>query len=419
MARGDSGASSPATSGAVFFFAFVVGAGAIIIIKLLDFPQLIATAIPVLIMCLYALASWMYRGLRVRLDQAGDNLYYLGFLYTLTSLAYSLYEFAGSDKATEGIITNFGIAIATTIVGLAFRVLFAQTRMDPTETEHVARLELADASRRLRRELDNSVRQFSQFRMSMQQTLAEGADDLNRTIDNSMKGGLQRFESSVNTFSNAVETANEGFEKQTRAVGESTGNLVSTLGQLTERIGAIEVAEDLLEQKLRPSVETLEDSAKQLASTLETVQKRLLSLELSPDEITGALSSAVTHLDSAAERLRAASSADNVRSNEWKELGQNLKAMLGQLRENLEGLHGQTSALVNDRSDLSVLLSKLDEMPASLTVVQDALRSQLTTIERLDDSRVQEFQGIMSMLRAALNEVTRTVSGQRPPGPGQ
>ena len=63
---------------------------------------------------------------------SGDNLYYMGFLFTLTSLAVSLYQFSTVGSA-EQIVQNFGIAIASTIAGITLRIMFNQMRRDPVE----------------------------------------------------------------------------------------------------------------------------------------------------------------------------------------------------------------------------------------------------------------------------------------------
>ena len=51
----------------------------------------------------------------VRDEQMGDSFYYLGFLYTLTALAVSLF---GIEDDINELLKNFGIAITTTLVGL-------------------------------------------------------------------------------------------------------------------------------------------------------------------------------------------------------------------------------------------------------------------------------------------------------------
>ena len=91
----------------------------------------------------------------------GDNLYYLGFLYTLTSLAHSLYRFSADEADTEVIVTNFGIAIFTTILGMALRVLMGlPTVDDPSSLDESARLDLAETARKLRREMSYTVETF-------------------------------------------------------------------------------------------------------------------------------------------------------------------------------------------------------------------------------------------------------------------
>jgi hypothetical protein len=81
--------------GAVLFLAFVlIGAAYIVWAKLASVPAVQVTVIPLGLMVLYALALGSARYLRLRDDQAGDNLYYLGFLYTLTSLGVSLWQFS-------------------------------------------------------------------------------------------------------------------------------------------------------------------------------------------------------------------------------------------------------------------------------------------------------------------------------------
>ncbi len=103
--------------GLLFFGVVVLGAGYIVFSKLHEFSAVQVTLVPVLIMIAYALALGLARLFRLRDDQSGDNLYYMGFLFTLTSLAVSLYQFSSAGSA-EQIVQNFGIAIGSTIAGI-------------------------------------------------------------------------------------------------------------------------------------------------------------------------------------------------------------------------------------------------------------------------------------------------------------
>src|ERR1700722_16726136 len=167
-------------SGLLFFGVVVLGSGYIIFSKQHDFGPVAVTMVPVLIMIGYA-ALLGARLFRLRDDQSGDNLYYMGFLFTLTSLAVSLYQFSAAGSA-EQIVQNFGIAIASTIAGITLRIMFNQMRRDPVETEATSRLELAEASRRVKRELESSILEFGYFRRMTQQSITDAMDEVRESI---------------------------------------------------------------------------------------------------------------------------------------------------------------------------------------------------------------------------------------------
>ena len=70
------------------------------------------------------------------------------------------------------------MAISSTITGIALRVIFNQMRQDPIEVEHSARQELAEASRRVRTQLDETVLAFNHFRIQTVQSLEEAQEAL-------------------------------------------------------------------------------------------------------------------------------------------------------------------------------------------------------------------------------------------------
>ena len=62
-------------------------------------------------------------------EEEGDNVYYLGLLFTLLSLMFTLLELFGADTGTvrsaeniRALLENFGIALTSTVVGIAGRV---------------------------------------------------------------------------------------------------------------------------------------------------------------------------------------------------------------------------------------------------------------------------------------------------------
>lgn len=187
----------------IFFGVFTfTGIAFIVAAKLLLLPALIVTGVPVVLMLGYAGAILLFRRLRLRDDQTGDNFYYMGFIFTLTSLALSLIQFSAGSAQVHEIVVNFGVAVASTIAGIILRIFFNLVRRDPVEVEHVARLELSDASRRVRRELDEILLEMAHFRRTNQQMLAEGFEEIRAEVQRSA-------EAATSTVETASRLANE------------------------------------------------------------------------------------------------------------------------------------------------------------------------------------------------------------------
>ena len=72
--------------------AFAVGAGGAVAMKLLDVHPFAIAGFSGTILIAYALIAWVFGNGRMEPETVGDNCYYLGFLFTLTSLAFTLYQ---------------------------------------------------------------------------------------------------------------------------------------------------------------------------------------------------------------------------------------------------------------------------------------------------------------------------------------
>src|ERR1700733_15216947 len=219
-------------NGLVFFGVVIFGSGYIIFSKLHDFGALAATAVPVLVMVGYAVLLGA-RLFRLRDDQSGDNLYYMGFLFTLTSLAVSLYQFSAAGSA-EQIVQNFGIAIASTIAGISMRIFFNQMRRDPIEVEASARLELAEASRRVKRELESTILEFGYFRRMTQQSVTDAMDEARESIGQAHQQFAGELQKLATTTSSPFEEASKRSEQILDGLNERTIQVLDVSKQLVQ-----------------------------------------------------------------------------------------------------------------------------------------------------------------------------------------
>ncbi len=266
------------SSGLLFFGVVVLGAGYIVFSKLHEFSALQVTLVPVLIMIAYALVLGLARLFRLRDDQSGDNLYYMGFLFTLTSLAVSLYQFSAAGSA-EQIVQNFGIAIGSTITGITLRIFFNQMRQDPVEVEHTARLELAHASRKVRRELESTVLEFAHFRRGTQQSITDAVEEIDtmlKAAKDRIVGQLEGFALDANKplqdaskqsgqtieqLNTRVLTTFEAVAKQLAEDGArlstSTAAMIESIDGVVSKLATLQTPEHVIEVKLRPAIQGL------------------------------------------------------------------------------------------------------------------------------------------------------------------
>jgi hypothetical protein len=276
----------------VLFMIFVAaGCAYIVMAKLKGVEPFYVTFAPVGIMIAYALLISLARGLRLRDDQTGDNLYYMGFLFTLTSLGVSLYQFSATHAAEE-IVQNFGIAIGSTIAGIGLRVIFNQMRRDPVEVEQRMRLELAEAARRVRRELDSSVVEFGYFRRNAQQSAADSFNLMTERFDDIVAKLLASLEEVTAKLSVPVAAA-------ARQLEDATGEATRSMGaSLTANVG-----------RLSAETETLSSRVVAISGALEEVAGKLNAMQ-TPDRVFELrLEPAMQALALAADRIAAHSDA--------------------------------------------------------------------------------------------------------------
>src|SRR5579871_3229489 len=255
------------------FIAFVAaGCAYIVLAKLHGTGQIYVTFVPVAIMIGYAALLTLARGLRLRDDQSGDNLYYMGFLFTLTSLGVSLYQFSAA-RASEEIVQNFGIAIASTIAGIGLRIVFNQMRRDPVEIERAMRLELAEAARRVRRELDASVVEFGYFRRTAQQSASDSFGLMTERFDDIVAKLLASLEEVSAKLALPVDAASRQLGDATAEVTKTIGAIASALDGVAAKLNAIQTPERVIEVHLDPIAQSLAQAVERMTTQADEQAK--------------------------------------------------------------------------------------------------------------------------------------------------
>ncbi len=347
-----------------------IGILLILLLKWLELSAVVTATAGAFTLLLYAFIVDRSGTGRLRADQAGDNCYYLGLIFTLASLAYAIFTFDPANTATT-IVQGFGIALATTIVGLVLRVFFSQSRVDLVETEDSARLELADAAGRLKAELSQIVVSLNDFSIQTRQSLDEA-----RTAG--AAGLASALESAVESIGTMSAAAESGARSHTEGAIASAKALTSATARVTAAL-----------ERHAGSVETLGASNERFASGLVTLEELLRSVQQGLEQwvrIGDQVRSGQVALDTAHAQL----------DERLHVLGQNVDALSG--------------AVGHARSDIEARTLAAQAIPQvaverSVEAIDQATAALLSQFQSLGDAHRRTVENLSEQGARAAEEV--------------
>jgi len=197
-----------------------------------------------------------------------DAIYYLGFIFTLMALCFSLLPAAigGSEGLSKSgdlastVLSSFAVAFTTTLVGLVLRVfLFQINNIDEEDT-----VDVESATRDVARALEANALELR----SASTTFKEAKDEI-----------AEELKGAISTITNAGQQYLQTFEKQ-------SADLNTAMLSNADRYNAA----------LENSQSIFEDAMKLTASNMEKSLSSSLTLLTETQETTKNLGSSIEHL---------------------------------------------------------------------------------------------------------------------------
>ena len=391
---------SPENDRFVFIALFVIGGVWIWGIKSLGGSQLTATVFPGVLMLGYAGWLWDWNERRPKYAFAGDNLYYLGFLYTLSSLAHALYVFDPEEAGTETIITNFGIAIATTILGMALRVFVGQRTDETVETvDEEVRIGLGEAARRLRGEIEFTVGEFQSFRERTREALDEALGEVRAQL------------AEAAATSARIGDGLTGIEEKSAALAETTGKAWEGIGAEADRVrlALVSMAEriagfDFYEAFVARAIDLASGKLR------DAVEQHAAEVRQGTEELRSGLKELTREFDAIALRGVVREAVEPV-SRDLREASTELAGSAGAVREAVESARGAEETAGDLRAGLETVAGALASVGDRVAAVgKDSRNSLSRSIERVEQANEQLEQSLKRMaelMRRAAEEKRR------------
>ena len=347
----------------LLFTAFTVGLCGIVFLKWQSYPIYWTIGWPICTIVVYWITMLAVNDNGLY-EIVGDNCYYLGFVFTLASLAVTLYLLHRiGDVETQDqlpireVISGFGIALSSTIVGIVLRVLMLRMAPDIAQQESEVRVDLDLAIRDFRTHLSMSIGELKRYSVETSQLLAEQRSAAQEALVQGMETHRKALEVSAGALTGFSEETEKRLLTHEQAASiaeiarkelEAAKALIESMAGLSKEssgldavlarlAGQFEKVEDGIARNLEPAIGRISEATTRISSTLEIS--------------AGKLKEAAEGFESAAERTEAADVQTNIADavERLEDANAALAAAIGKL-DNLLGRRSLWRRMFGSRS---------------------------------------------------------------------
>ena len=445
-------AGMPKRSNAVWFFVALVGGGVGVwwtksTFANAWFPAMVAAGV------VLALAIYYVLNDEDAPEEEGDNVYYLGLLFTLISLMFTLVELFGADtdavrnaEKIRTLLENFGIALTSTIMGIAGRVAvqnwqqagstgkpeFAEDTVVPVPPP--AGASSRDIERynrhilgRISRDLTQSANALARFHRIVRSHASDTEDYLRNHSETLRREGVafqDTLQRNAETFAQELKSQ---AENTLDAVGGSLGAAAKHAESLVERLQS---AHDGYLTELRETTRSFHDEIRStsgqnldaLRQNFDAAAKQSLSLAQNVSIVHERISEAFDSLGSGLGHASDASATFGNSAHQAAKSTAVLESEVDKLRAAFAALHAGAEAMKGMLDAMGELDARVragrdsEQTAAAVLQMGEALRT--TTVELAAATEraakaVELFDALTRSVRTTEGETRRATEALR------
>lgn len=366
-----------------FFLAFLAAGAGSFLFSILGSSWLPGVWGAVCMLAFWALARYRTRE-HVETEEFADNFYFLGFLLTLVSL-FGLFVQLGrkvtttlGDDLLRTVLSQFGLALITTIVGLVVRTLILMSR--PTAKDIEERAE------------GRVNRAFDEFTRSLNRLTAE-ANAFSHSFGKQLETYLLNIEQCVSGFAEAVRTTSESLKPVREDLADFSGALKTSVNEIrsaaAELVGALMASKGELALAFSEFKQSVGEASKEVRSYSAGLAQVVTSVE-----------------DDARKPVQALHDKLEGFGRELDGLLQSLERIPTQLSESTERFNSASERFASELGEIGRRIQDLENTIRSVATAVDPDRTGLTGSLQALRSRVEE----LSALHAQLTEEAQGAS---------
>lgn len=324
-------------------------------------PWVLGFFIPLLIMAIYIFIGIKYRNDDVPDDKFADSCYYLGFIFTITSIIICLFDLPNIGTEITSISIRFGAAMVSTVLGLIVRVYLVSFKQDASDAIENAEIAVIEASNKFREQLVIAFEKLSDFQSEVDKAMKASVERANLQVEALSKNHADKLNSffsdlteqnritltdALSEIKNSSARLSESVDKYTNGMAWNLNNIQSRIDDFTKAVSS------------RLSKTTFPDDyfAKNLASPLE-------QLNNSVNAISSGVKKSASEVDEAGKILSSTLKIIRTKVSSSETSLDKVVTLANQQKSILEAAQGQVSIY----TELSELMKKIDHTLIQLT----------------------------------------------------
>lgn len=203
-------------------------------------------------------------------ESFADSIYYIGFILTLVSLAAALFYLRNENIQLSLLVSKFGLALLTTIVGLSVRVALVNFKVEGNDARRTANEKLSNAMERFTKDIEitcDKVEMLLSGSLEQVQTTANEVSAATTLVTKAMQEETKQTSKHIRSLHEKseqqwTETITTLTHDLNQLVSTSTEFSVERLRLLNEKIhtemDSFHIPSDIVTSKLNPVLDDVE-----------------------------------------------------------------------------------------------------------------------------------------------------------------
>jgi hypothetical protein len=274
-------------------------------------PWILGLVVPLCVMLAYIAIGVKRTDKSLSDEKFADSCYYLGFLFTITSIVFSLFDLPNIGTQMSVIAVRFGAAMISTLLGLSVRVFMVSFREDLDDAMKFAEDKVIESTHRLGDQLTIAVDRFRDFQSQVDEAtthsiskVAVGIEALTKSYGEQLTQffaqlaaentkAFKASQADVHDASARLSSSVDGYVAGLKqSIGSIENRVIEFSDVVTRRLENTTFPDDYFTTRLAAPLDKLSESTTDIAAQVATAARNVSE---SLETVQGALSTIHSH----------------------------------------------------------------------------------------------------------------------------